>query len=81
MLKIKDNVDLKELEKFGFKYSPEQLNHKEYYTYKKQVNGWGYETDVCVILCKDRIIGTRHTWELDVVFDLITAGLVDKVSD
>ena len=26
MLKIKDNVDLKELEKFGFKYD-EELNH------------------------------------------------------
>ena len=46
MLKIKDNVDLKELEKFGFEY------HKYYNCYQKRI----YESDCSLVVDADRII-------------------------
>lgn len=74
MLKIKDGVDLKELEKFGF---------TQYVT-----GSWGVDTikDYAEILVDDREIGINLTsgfdWvvfqELDIIYDLIAAGLVEK---
>lgn len=77
MLKIKDNVDLKELEKFGFKENKE--------------NDWlEVWTDdnfrLCVLLYNRHItidcIGDDDIYwtnKLDLLFDLIQAGLVEKV--
>jgi len=78
MLKIKDNVDLKELKKYGFEYKVED----EY-----------YELNVCkatdgfngFVIYK----GTRHIYNysacendtLDTLYDLIQAGLVEKVGE
>ena len=59
MLKIKDNVDLKELEKFGF---------KEFSNI--------YFSEATSISKKYRFILTSN---LDLVYDLIQAGLVEKV--
>lgn len=76
MLKIKDNVDLKELEKFGFVFN--QYN----YVY---LNG---KYLVTVFIDFDRFIITAlHDSTLltdlelytNILFDLIQAGLVDKV--
>ena len=61
MLKIKDNVDLKELEKFGF--------HKEFDYYE------GYDT---IVDCYSREIEVYEGGE-EKLFDLIQAGLVEKV--
>ena len=74
MLKIKDNVDLKELEKFGF--------HKYYSTWSIDVDG-KYSRESLSILKKDRII-MPILWQvnektIDILFDLIQAGLVEKV--
>lgn len=86
MLKIKDNVDLKELEKFGFK------KVKEYaygYYFKDFYNGFR------IAICKpkydhnDREIFIDTIEELydvideynKVIFDLIQAGLVEKVGE
>lgn len=64
MLKIKDNIDLKELEKFGFELKTDD--------FKKLV------TEGLTIWVIDREIwGTN----LDLLFDLIQAGLVEKVGD
>ena len=72
MLKIKDNVDLKELEKFGFK-----LN------YRGQ-----YETNSLVVFKKNRhISGTSGSggrtqsvkFSADTLYDLIKADLVEKI--
>lgn len=94
MLKIKDNVDLKELEKFGFFKSNEK------------VNGWTYEFEPLADynFCEDNYAylyvkefeydcETKSNRELeltitqddecsynfDVLFDLIQSGLVEKV--
>jgi hypothetical protein len=68
MLKIKDNVDLKDLEKFGFKYKEEANRCPEAYE-KNTEKG---ETEVFIwdreIFCQD----------LDVLWDLIQANLVEK---
>lgn len=68
MLKIKDNVDLKELEKFGF------------------VNTDGRYIGEHTIICKNRnVIGRSRygNWSkmyaVEEMFDLIQAGLVEKV--
>lgn len=72
MLKIKDNVDLKELEKFGF----EKGNKYDWEDYI-------YDEDFYI---KDRQIVIESEWygySLDrlteILFDLIQAGLVEKV--
>lgn len=66
MLKIKDNVDLKELEKFGFKF----LYDKEWFNGKFRINN---------NTRKIRIITNKSPYEIDTLYDLIQAGLVEKV--
>lgn len=94
MLKIKDNVDLKELEKFGFKY------RKHYDNYIKLHNEKNYEdfVDNYIQIGNDRILQPYarildgHDTDyidasqviikdefLDTLYDLIQAGLVEKV--
>lgn len=77
MLKIKDKVDLKELEKFGFIYYSEQTS--SYY------NCCTYSTTEFTIFINNarRITlsptSTRTILEIEVIYDLIQAGLVEKV--
>jgi len=76
MLKIKSNVDLKELEKYGFKYF-ENGNYKVY-----EIDNWN--SWLCVEI-KNRIlqIGVQdyNDIEEDIIYDLIKADLVEKVGD
>ena len=87
MLKIKDNVDLKELEKFGFeKVSP------SWYVLTIRDNT---EEEIGIgvsLFARPRCIEIGYstkgnggmsslTYDLDVLFDLIQAGLVEKVGD
>ena len=81
MLKIKDSVDLKELEKFGFVYKNEKY---KWYEYK---NKW-LEIDIFLNLenkCENKILFiltnqyNRHYANLDVLYDLIKADMVAKV--
>ena len=72
MLKIKDSVDLKELEKFGL-------------TYDKFYNGWFF-TKVCdccpyIIIYEDKGIRVYGKENLDIFYDLIKADLVEKVEN
>ena len=77
MLKIKDNVDLKELEKFGFK--------KKYYN---AVKTWVMECEITgvhtfqdvVFELPSRKLGFCN-WSSDTMFDLIQAGLVEKIEE
>ena len=70
MLKIKDGIDLKELEKFGFQKASSKgvglfIGH-----------GWGVWDDT------NRKITEWHCDpNLDIIFDLINTGLVEKVED
>lgn len=75
-LKIKDNVDLKELEKFGFK----QINYVNMIVYKFE-NDYGN-----IIIGLDKIIHLNHfttnnTAILDVTYDLIKADFVEVVEE
>jgi hypothetical protein len=82
MLKIKDNVDLKELEKFGFVYKERMVRpmpgwkSKEYNGYYKTLftdcRYWFYidgETKEII----------SEIWDIDTLHDLIKADLVEKV--
>lgn len=79
MLKIKDNVDLKELEKYGFKMV---ANH-----YEKTIKDNGYgEYVVLTVYEVDRVIGlivntddNVYTENIDIIYDLIKSDLVEKV--
>ena len=76
MLKIKDNVDLKELEKFGFKVDRYNLQ----YEYHAKNNF----KDSIVIKVENKKIGFYQNYNgksYDTLFDLIQAGLVEKVED
>lgn len=81
MLKIKDFVNLKELEKFGFvtsiKYNPLSYVKKVY------LNNADDDKNFYKISKNSRKIElTRLDGELDdTLFDLIQAGLVEKVDD
>ncbi len=85
MLKIKDNVDLKELEKFGFSTYEEEIKIDDeriiYFTYCYK-DFYLYVTDTRKIYGEecDYIKGTVLANEnFDTLFDLIQAGLVEKV--
>lgn len=98
MLKIKDNVDLKELEKFGFKQiiKYERRNgDKAYYPEKSYIlddrcniieileervnSDWKHQNNAREIYVyeSDYEMGVSMN-QLDVIYDLIKAGLVEK---
>lgn len=73
MLKIKDNVDLKELKKFGFEIDRYNLWY-EYHAKKE------YASDTIVINAKNKEISFYQNYNgksYDVLYDLIQAGLVE----
>ena len=82
MLKIKDNVDFKELENYGFKNI--KLGDGEKICYKPKKT----EKDVIEIeiniktkeIILSQLHDLFHTHE-DTLYDLIQAGLVEKVDD
>lgn len=81
MLKIKDNIPLEKLEEFGFKYDEELENW-----YKNCIgtfNKFIVLTQDDIDACKGTIIFFNNsafntTLYLDTLYDLITAGLVEK---
>ena len=75
MLKIKDNVDLKELEKYGLKYQQVGMD----YAYAKYMLKGQHKE--CVIVWLDREIQVDAIEILDTLYDLIKTDLVEKVSD
>ncbi len=105
MLKIKDDIDLKELEKYGFKISIhiEYFDENTEYEYKEQykyackdisiIYGSDFEVKCSIgISEKSRIIclgmvTCKYEYELykkfveETLFDLIKAGLVEKVEE
>lgn len=92
MLKIKDNVDLKELEKFGFEKDLKgnyTLNIDDKETNERLfgidtmcdfifLNVWKYSRELQVNF---QDIQDYFSMNMDVIFDLIDAGLVEKVGD
>lgn len=80
MLKIKDNVDLKELEKLGF----EQYNIVGHIKYKF-IKKIGQSEIYNIKIDENRIIHFNQLSvynELpDIIYDLIQAGLVEKIKE
>ena len=80
MLKIKNNIDLKELEKFGFEYSG---------CFDKYTAGYTNRELWLSIDCITKEIKMNEPFRdndekennIDVNFDLIQAGLIEKVDD
>lgn len=68
MLRIKDNVDLKELEKFGF-----VKRKNKYVLFKRLV------VIISVDIETKELKTTNQKCALNKLFDLIQAGLVEKV--
>lgn len=111
MLKIKDNVDLKELEKFGFKRVEFRKMFNDYvrsyqYEVKNFIDVCDYhklmQTDTIIIHDKDSVDYEKHIQiiiedhsiidfgckivgmqekTMSKLFDLIQAGLVEKVNE
>lgn len=89
MLKIKDNIDLKELEKFGFEIEKD-FKGNPYYTIEIEDLYYGdnYTQDISIdTKTREITIGIYgeagnidiKTKILSVIYDLILAGLVEKV--
>ena len=82
MLKIRDDVDLKELKKFGFITYTSCDEWEIYYCICNLFIGKDkiIRQDDGVNECKDCIHKFNDT-EISILYDLIQAGLVEKVSD
>ena len=83
MLRIKPEVNLKELEKFGF---DEDLVN----AIGKYVDNNDCEYNIIYVMKNDKTIrlghyqdeyGATDTLNLDTLYDLITAGLVEKIEE
>ena len=72
MLKIKDSIPLKELEKFGFKH--EEIYDQWYFTKVGSVFP-------NVLIQQDREVHFLGKWNKDIAFALIKADLVEKVEN
>ncbi len=80
MLKVKNNLDLKELEMYGFK----KYEYEEYSSYHKTK-----KENAEIIIEKDKYISINPYGEndiirnslLDILYDLIKADLVVKVEE
>ena len=83
MLKIKDNVDLKELEKYGFKLKYNENDGKPFYYVKRFVDA--NRKGEITIYVKDReiscYVGDETEKVNDTLYDLIKTDLVEKVDD
>lgn len=85
MLKIKDSVDLKKLEKFGFRLSDDKTEYEQLI----DGNWWDIRSvdieDRCLVEYKEEIGYWTFTDDdelLEIIFDdLIKANLVEKVED
>lgn len=81
MLKIKDEVDLKELKKFGF-IKDQSIDDGEYYYCICNIfigNNKIILQDDGINCCKPILDYEFSEAEVDVLYDLIKAGLVEKI--
>ena len=93
MLKIKDSVNIEELERFGFKpkYDEDTGEVIAYQKVNKEIEYEGLTVKVEGIKSKIRIFKrTKKGWlinkynerfDIDTLYDLIQAGLVEKMEE
>ena len=77
MLKIKDDVDLKELEKFGFVYHDDKESC--YYGCCENNDGFRHYFINNAKFISVYVITKKSLFDMDILYDLIQAGLVEKV--
>ena len=75
MLKIKDNVDLKELEKYGFKYTFGEDYHKSNSNMYVSLG----DNQELNINCDDSYFDEDINECIEWIYDLIKADLVEKI--
>ena len=82
MLKIKQEVDLKELEKFGMEFKTNFYKEKECYVFyvKDQLFG-NLFVRLSINVYTRQIRPSTCKEAFDLLFDLIQAGLVEKVEE
>lgn len=89
MLKIKDDVDLEELEKFGLEETIEDwILYNDLGDDRYNPDVTYYELEICIRNAKkygeeyqERVLYTNCGYIPDIVYDLIQAGIVEKVDD
>ena len=82
MFKIKDDVDLKELEKFGYYKGLDDSCHEAYIKQLEYLDYIAiYNNRTIFIDVEDFYGNSFEKFEQEVLYDLIQAGLVEKVSD
>ena len=83
MLKIKDDVDLKELEKFGMFHNPSSevwLDDKDYQLLRIYENDRTIELETIQTSFGNYELSEKlNSKALSILYDLIQAGLVEKV--
>lgn len=82
MLKIKDDVDLEELEKFGFKYKEnKKLMYNSFFEWNEMLKIKGIKEQIYIKKFDNREITVCSTCgiALEKLYDLIQADLVEKV--
>ena len=77
MLKIKDNIDLKELEKYGFKYADGENYHKSNLNMNISLG----DNQELNIKCDDYYFDEDINECIEWIYDLIKDDLVEKVDD
>lgn len=71
MLKIKDNIELKELEKYGFVFCEFELYHLSFDEYN-YINIYEYSREINFVCLNNEKVKNK-------IFDLIQSSLVEKV--
>lgn len=79
MLKIKDSVDLKELEKYGFEYQDEDRNYWKYSFLNRYGDEKQYWVDVDTREIEFMVDSGKILKYDNTIYDLIKDGLVEKV--
>ena len=85
MLKIKNNVDLKELEKYGFKYNRKRMYDHSCYEHIKEdiainINKW--EEPYVGNMERGEVVSLSWDFNeglLELIYDLTKDGLLEKV--
>lgn len=80
MLKIRDDVDLKELEKFGYYVGQDDCGYKAYKKDLKYNDYIAIYDDRTILIDLEDFCGSSlKELEKELLYDLIQAGLVEKV--
>ena len=79
MLKIRDEIDLKELEKFGFKKDEELSSDDIVYSVQTKYQKLCVDSDKIIFLHEAKFETNTMVLKCNALYDLIKANLVEKV--